>query len=413
MPDAPHSLADHIAHACLDTYARLPSRGKPRTRSNGVPEWTVLAGLVLTDGSSDAEVKPGLQVISLGTGVKCLPANRLPQHGDVLHDSHAEIIARRGFMLWLYREARRARSADGSSFLCSSSESSLLRLKDGMQLHMYVSTLPCGDASTLHLARLQDPDVAAGWLDNDGETVSSALSRGRQGYSNIGALRTKPARADAITTESLSCSDKLATWTVLGLQGALLSRLVEPIYIDQLVFSGVDYDLQGVVKAECERALFQRLGSLIDLPALFKQTRPDIAFTTVVYPDSKEAVSLSSGPDNAPASSGESLSWIEGFGVEALTNGVKQGGPVRRTGPQKASTRSRLSRLALYQAYGAFVPSDAVEQRTYRAAKEGATEYQAAKARIRGGRDSPFLQWKISSHSLQEFDATGARENGP
>ena len=85
----------------------------------------------------------------------------------------------------------------------------------------------------------------------------------------------------------------------------------------------------------------------------------------MVYPDSKEAVSSSNGPDNAPASSGESastgasatgapgfarfrltnrvsmsgLSWIEGFGVEALTNGVKQGGPVRKAGPQKASTR--------------------------------------------------------------------------
>ena len=78
MPDAPHSLADHIAHACLDTYARLPSRGKPRTRSNGVPEWTVLAGLVLTDESSDPEVKPGLHVISLGRVCLCrTPSHRL------------------------------------------------------------------------------------------------------------------------------------------------------------------------------------------------------------------------------------------------------------------------------------------------------------------------------------------------
>ena len=30
---------------------------------------------------------------------------------------------------------------------------------------------------------------------------------------------------------------------------------------------------------------------------------------------------------------------MEGFGTEALTNGVKQGGPVRKTGPQKATTR--------------------------------------------------------------------------
>ena len=42
----------------------------------------------------------------------------------------------------------------------------------------------------------------------------------------------------------------------------MLSTLVEPIYIDQLVFSGVKSDLQEEVKAECERALFQRFGSL-------------------------------------------------------------------------------------------------------------------------------------------------------
>lgn len=46
----------------------------------------------------------------------------------------------------------------------------------------------------MHLARLQDPEAAAGWSSNVDETVSSALSRGRQGYSNIGALRTKPGR---------------------------------------------------------------------------------------------------------------------------------------------------------------------------------------------------------------------------
>ena len=49
-----------------------------------------------------------------------------------------------------------------------------------------------------------------------------------------GVLRTKPGRGDP--TLSMSCSDKIAKWLVLGLQGALLSVfLKEPIYLDAIV----------------------------------------------------------------------------------------------------------------------------------------------------------------------------------
>lgn len=67
-------------------------------------------------------------------------------------------------------------------------------------------------------------------------------------------------RADSVTTASMSCSDKLASWSVLGVQGSLLAQLVEPLYISQYVFGHVPTDLWPEVHAECERALSGRLG---------------------------------------------------------------------------------------------------------------------------------------------------------
>ena len=80
--------------------------------------------------------------------MKCLPANRLPQHGDVLHDSHAEIIARRGFLLWLYDEIARFK-AGSSDYLQKSGD--LLELQPEYKLHVYVSTLPCKSPSRLRI----------------------------------------------------------------------------------------------------------------------------------------------------------------------------------------------------------------------------------------------------------------------
>jgi len=50
-------------------------------------------------------------------------------------------------------------------------------------------------------------------------------------------LRTKPGKGDP--TLSLSCSDKLARWNVLGCQGCLpMIFLSTPIYLDHIIISG-------------------------------------------------------------------------------------------------------------------------------------------------------------------------------
>jgi tRNA-specific adenosine deaminase 1 len=98
----------------------------------------------------------------------------------------------------------------------------------------------------------------------------TGLLRGRNGYTNFGAIRTKPGRTDSQISISMSCSDKLASWCALGLQGALLSEIFEPVYLDGVVVGGVEEDApdgwgregmewRDVIRDEVKRALYGRL----------------------------------------------------------------------------------------------------------------------------------------------------------
>ena len=131
-----------------------------------------------------------------------------------------------------------------------------------------------GDASTLGLAQIQSPDDAELYktayldvkqsrylVDNDpgahyqtaaGSSVrvvnSDGFRRGRSDYEAVGVLRTKPGRADSEPTLSMSCSDKIALWNVIGLQSALLSELIEPIYLSSIVIGDL-FDHNSLARA--------------------------------------------------------------------------------------------------------------------------------------------------------------------
>jgi tRNA-specific adenosine deaminase 1 len=113
------SAADAVAQLIVESFGALPRSGKPSVRSNGFPEWTVLAGIAVhkEKGTSINKIGPdpahspffenvkklisldaSLHCICLATGAKCLPSSKVAvADGLALHDSHAEILAIRGF----------------------------------------------------------------------------------------------------------------------------------------------------------------------------------------------------------------------------------------------------------------------------------------------------------------------------
>jgi hypothetical protein len=142
--DPPHSKPSAISKTqttymnCPDAIARKVHTTFENTQFH-VPseQWTVLASFVLVSTSS-LEVK----VISLATGSRCLPAERISGHGDALHDCHAEVLARRGAVKWFLHQVSEYAKTSYSPWLRKST-TGLLELEADTEMYLYVSTLPC------------------------------------------------------------------------------------------------------------------------------------------------------------------------------------------------------------------------------------------------------------------------------
>eukprot|EP00934_Nitzschia_sp_Nitz4_P006820 Nitzschia sp. Nitz4//scaffold38_size140716//106606//107985//NITZ4_003159-RA/size140716-processed-gene-0.40-mRNA-1//1//CDS//3329550114//6810//frame0 len=230
---------DLIAECALKHFSELPTRAKPRENC----EWTVFAAIVAVRQDHPP------RVVSSATGTKCT-TNRMK--GCVLHDSHAEVLARRGLMrtLWLELVGQTNSVESDKLLLEASTTSEKHRLRADTHLFLYVSDSPCGDASIYATGTEKDnvlftgaKVIVSGNISDVQDTNHKLLegtSVAREQTQELGKLRTKSGRSNLpshLRSTSMSCSDKVALWGMIGLQGGLLSKYVDPIPLAGVIVS--------------------------------------------------------------------------------------------------------------------------------------------------------------------------------
>ncbi|XP_040592551.1 tRNA-specific adenosine deaminase 1 isoform X2 [Mesocricetus auratus] len=504
--------ADEIARLCYAHYSvRLPKQGKPEPKR----EWTLLAAVVKIQSpanqacdTTDKGVPVTKEVVSMGTGTKCIGQSKMRKSGDILNDSHAEIIARRSFQRYLLHQLHLAAVLKEDSIFVPGTQRGLWKLRPDLSFVFFSSHTPCGDASIIPMLEFEEqpccpvirnwannspveksdnledskksdnledsknkrdcedpgssvakkmrlgtssmmlsnsiahhgtqesgtikPDVSSSNLTKEELDTANAVAPGsfkvvdvyRTGakcvpgetgdlrkpgvaYHQVGLLRVKPGRGDR--TCSMSCSDKMARWNVLGCQGALLMHfLEEPIYLSAVVIGKCPYSQEAM-----RRALTGRCQEVLALPRGFGVPELKIEQSGLLFEQSRCAVQEQRAADTpgrlVPCGAAISWSAVPEHPLDVTANGFPQGTTKKEIGSPRA--RSQISKVELFRSFQKLLSSIAEDKQpdsvrvqkldTYHEYKEAASAYQQAWSALR--RKPPFASWIRNPPDYHQF----------
>ncbi|XP_065423776.1 tRNA-specific adenosine deaminase 1 isoform X7 [Chrysemys picta bellii] len=138
--------ADEVAGLCYTHYStKLPKQGKPDPNR----EWTLLAAVVKVESAPEREaclnvgnLQVTKEVVAMGTGTKCIGHTRMRKTGDILNDSHAEVIAKRSFQRYLVHQLWLAASHQQGSIFSPGTEIGKWKLKPHITFIFFCSHTP-------------------------------------------------------------------------------------------------------------------------------------------------------------------------------------------------------------------------------------------------------------------------------
>ena len=330
---------------------------------SGLGPQKVSAALVMLRNMEDSMRKVegvfglGDEVIALATGTKCINGLHLSEGGLAINDSHAEVITRRAFMHYLYTQLDLCvHGGEEESILQREGEGGRYRLKQGITFHLYISTSPCGDG------RVFSPkEDSASIPDNHPGRISRGQARAKieAGEGTVLLPPNTTQTWDGIMQSerlyTMSCSDKIARWNLLGLQGALLTLYMEPVYLSSVIIGSLFH------RDHMSRAVLQRVGNITALAGAF-------------VPHSPALFGLSeSSSRNLQKSPNVSLNWIQGDDNTAEVIDAP-------TGKTRDLSPSRLCKSSLFERFLALWDHIAPQEVRERAVKALQTQEEKQRA---------------------------------
>uniref|UniRef100_UPI00358EBE87 double-stranded RNA-specific adenosine deaminase-like n=1 Tax=Myxine glutinosa TaxID=7769 RepID=UPI00358EBE87 len=414
------SLHNRIAALCEATF-RVLATGVDNKQSGRL----ALAAVVMMSAPEDTG-----RVVSMAVGSQCIQTGEVNLRGERITDCHAEVLAQRAFKRFLYRQLLSYDSSDPATIFCRSNGH--LSVKNSVTFHLYFSTAPCGDAiifdklstnfadlegtehhpvfvnsmqgrlrrkvphgeGTVLLQDAQgmsstsdpptgtggqfqsdDPDLSA--KDSDSHAVPSSLATlPFQAHKPAVSLPFLELTSEVVESDgtselapgSMSCSDKVLRWNVLGLQGTLLSHFLLPVYPASLTV-GFLYHHGHLTRATCCRLEPDGNAFANQLPEHYRLNHPNVGRVS-----GKDVVR------NAARAEDTILSWNLGEGGPELLDG-DSGWPL--PGDVEPRIPSRLSKQELARLFvqlcTKFEHSQVQGYKTYVQAKNAAEVHQAAK----------------------------------